>query len=120
MVNPEPCVFWFPLSIVLSFAQKLERAQFYKEKAFTEAFEAENESELGPIVQIRARFWRDEGTANGKGNLAAAVGRLDGVGDALRVSRSAAPTRGRGSCTPLEMLWDFQDVIQGIGLEVGE
>lgn len=120
MVNPEPCVFWFPLSIVLSFAQKLERAHFYKEKAFTEAFEAENESELGPILQIRASFWRDEGTANGKRNLAAVMGQLDGVGDALQVSRSAVPTRRRGSCTPLEMLWDFQVVVQGIGLEVGE
>ena len=29
------------------FAQKLERGHFYKEKAFWEAFEAENQSELG-------------------------------------------------------------------------
>ena len=64
--------------------------------AFKEAFEGESQSELGPIFQIRAPFWPDEGTAHGKGNLAAAMGRLDGVGDALRVSRSAAPTRGPG------------------------
>ena len=88
--------------------------------AFKDAFEGESQSELGPILQIQARFWPDEGTAHGKGNLAAAMGRLEGVGDALRVSRSAAPTRGRGSCAPLEMLWDSQGVVQGTGLEVGE
>ena len=75
---------------------------------------------MGPILQIRALFWRDEGTAQGMGNLAAAMGRRDGVGDALGVSRGAVPTRGWGSCAPLEILWNFQAVVQGIGLEVGE
>ena len=79
------------------FAQKLERGHFYRENAFREAFEAENQSELAPILQIRAPLWRDEGTAHGKGTLAAAMGRRDGVGDALGVSRGAVPTRGRGT-----------------------
>ena len=56
------------------FAQKLERGHFYKENACTLAFEAETQSELGPILQIRTAFWRDEGTAQGMGNLAAAMG----------------------------------------------
>ena len=102
------------------FAQKLERGHFYKENACTLAFEAETQSELGPILQIRAAFLRDEGTAQGMGNLAAAMGQLDGVRDALGVSRGAVPTRGRGNCAPLEMLWDFQAVVQGMGPEVGE
>ena len=48
---------------------------------------------MGPILQIRARFWREEGAAQGLGSLAAAMGRLDGVGDALGASPSAVPTR---------------------------
>ena len=77
------------------FAQKLERGHFYRENVFREAFEAEYQSELGPVLQTRAPFWRDEGTAQGKGSLAVAMGRRDGVGDALGVSRGAVPTRGR-------------------------
>ena len=42
---------------------------------------------VGQILQIGPflvyRFWFDEGTAQGMGNLVAAMGRLDGVGDAL-------------------------------------
>ena len=79
------------------FAQKLERGHFYRENALREAFEAENQRELAPILQIRAPFWRDEGTAHGKGTLAAAMGRRDGVGDALGGSRGAVPTLGRGT-----------------------
>ena len=48
-------------------------------------------SELGPILQIRARFWRCAAKAQREGN-AAAMGRQDGIGDALGVSRSAATT----------------------------
>ena len=102
------------------FVQKLERGHFYKENACTLAFEVETQSDLGPILQIRAPFWREEGTAQGMGNLAAAMGQLDGVGDALGVSRGTVPTRGRGNCAPLEMLWDFEAVVQGMGPEVGK
>ena len=67
-------------------------ARRYKKNTFTKRFEAEKQSELGPVLQIPARFWRDERAAQGMGNLAAAIGGLDRVGDALEVSRSAVPT----------------------------
>ena len=85
-------------------------ARRYKENTFTKGFEAEKQSELGPILQIPPRFWRDEGAAQGMGNLAAAMGRLDRVGDALEVSRSAVPTRAEdgGAMRPWRCFGTFR------------
>ena len=61
---------------------------------------------LGPILQIRALFWRDEGTGQGMGSLAEAMGQCWGRPGGESKCGSH-PGRGRGSCAPLEMLWDF-------------
>ncbi|DAA26975.1 TPA: hypothetical protein BOS_8674 [Bos taurus] len=67
--------------------KNLSEATSTKKRRFGRRLKRRIRASWGPILQIRAPFWPDERTAHGKGNLAAAMGRLDGVGDALREVR---------------------------------
>ena len=76
---------------------------------------------LGPILQIRALFWRDEGTGQGLGSLAEAMGRLDSVGDALGASPNAVPTGAEdgGAVRPWRCSGTFRVSFKKLALKWG-
>ena len=122
MASPEPCISGRPMKVVLSFRTETRARPFFtKKRRLLRRLKRELErvgadfTDSGSFLARRRDSSGNGELGGGYGTTGRCCGRPGGESE-----RGPHPGRGRGTCAPLEMLWDSQGVVQGAGLEVRE